>query len=41
MEKKPDVWLVTHTIAEVQVRLAELNIACVKILTIPELEGNP
>ena len=41
VEEKLDAWLATHTIAEVQARFAELNIACAKVLTIPELEGNP
>ncbi|WP_176265186.1 CoA transferase, partial [Salmonella enterica] len=39
--EKLDAWLATHTIADVQARFAELNIACAKVLTIPELEGNP
>lgn len=33
--------LATHTIAEVKERFAELNIACAKVLTVPELESNP
>ncbi|EBL0156462.1 L-carnitine CoA-transferase [Salmonella enterica] len=41
VEEKLDAWLATHTIADVQARFAELNIACAKVLTIPELEGNP
>jgi L-carnitine CoA-transferase len=41
VEEKLDAWLLTHTIAEVKARFAELNIACAKVLTIPELEGNP
>ncbi len=34
-------WLAAHTIAEVKERFAELNIACAKVLTVPELESNP
>lgn len=41
VEEKLDAWLAAHTIADVQARFAELNIACAKVLTIPELEGNP
>ena len=41
VEEKLDAWLLAHTIAEVKARFAELNIACAKVLTIPELEGNP
>lgn len=33
--------LAAHTIAEVKERFAELNIACAKVLTVPELESNP
>lgn len=41
VEEKLDAWLATHTIAEVKERFAELNIACAKVLTVPELESNP
>ncbi len=41
VEEKLDARLAAHTIADVQARFAELNIACAKVLTIPELEGNP
>jgi crotonobetainyl-CoA:carnitine CoA-transferase CaiB-like acyl-CoA transferase len=39
VEEKLDAWLLTHTIAEVKARFAELNIACAKVLTIPELKA--
>ncbi|EPB6452952.1 L-carnitine/gamma-butyrobetaine antiporter [Escherichia coli] len=41
VEEKLDAWLAAHTIAEVKERFAELNIACAKVLTVPELESNP
>ncbi|MDU1271980.1 MAG: CoA transferase [Escherichia coli] len=41
IEEKLDAWLAAHTIAEVKERFAELNIACAKVLTVPELESNP
>ena len=41
IEEKLDSWLAAHTIKKVLGRLAELNIASAKVLTIPELEHNP
>ncbi|EAM3331268.1 L-carnitine CoA-transferase [Salmonella enterica] len=41
VEEKLDAWLATRSIADVQARFAELNIACAKVLTIPELEHHP
>lgn len=41
VEEKLDRWLAARTINEVQTRFAELKIACAKVLTVPELEGNP
>ncbi|XPE66824.1 hypothetical protein ACNKHR_07925 [Shigella flexneri] len=38
--KELDVRLATHTIAEVKERFAELNMACAKVLTVPELASN-
>lgn len=40
-EDKLDEWLVNQPITAVLKRLSELNIASAKVLTIPELEGNP
>ncbi len=39
--RKLDEWLGSRSIDEVLARLAELNIASAKVLTIPELETNP
>ncbi|SUC29898.1 Crotonobetainyl-CoA:carnitine CoA-transferase [Providencia rettgeri] len=41
VEEKLDEWLGSRSIDEVLTRLAELNIASAKVLTIPELETNP
>ncbi|MBB3322495.1 L-carnitine CoA-transferase [Atlantibacter sp. RC6] len=41
IEEKLDSWLAALTIEQVLARLAELNIASAKVLTIPELEHNP
>lgn len=41
VEEKLDEWLGSRSIDEVLARLAELNIASAKVLTIPELETNP
>ncbi len=38
VEEKLDAWLATLTIEQALARLAELNIASAKVLTIPELE---
>ncbi|HEJ9439146.1 TPA: L-carnitine CoA-transferase [Proteus mirabilis] len=40
-EDKLDEWLAHQPITAVLKRLSELNIASAKVLTIPELEGNP
>lgn len=40
-EDKLDEWLAKQPITDVLKRLSELNIASAKVLTIPELEGNP
>ncbi len=40
-EDKLDEWLANQPITAVLKRLSELNIASAKVLTIPELEGNP
>lgn len=41
VEDKLDEYLGARTIVEVQALFAELNLACAKVLTIPELEENP
>ena len=40
-EDKLDEWIANQPITAVLKRLSELNIASAKVLTIPELEGNP
>lgn len=40
VEEKFDVWLAIYIIAEVKERFVELNIVCVKVLIVSELESN-
>lgn len=40
VEEKFDVWLVIYIIVEVKERFVELNIVCVKVLIVLELESN-